>query len=143
VVRFPELGPITAPGHATETDVAGTTEPRAEPVEEIKLSVDSRWDRELLLRLMRQRGLEGYRRKGQRHTTVLVRARPAEIDELWDDFVALSSHLEDRLDSAVQAFVDALQWQGERPRIPADSVEGAAVPDQGQLFPQMPQRREA
>ena len=46
----------------------------AQPPPEIKFSMPDQWQRRLFSALCRRYGLEPYRYKGQRHTTVMVRA---------------------------------------------------------------------
>lgn len=57
------------------------------------------WSRKLFLALCRRYGLTPYRERGQRHTTVLVRAPRTFHDRtLWPEFKALSDELEASLD---------------------------------------------
>ncbi|MBL9023000.1 MAG: hypothetical protein JNL21_12430 [Myxococcales bacterium] len=53
------------------------------------------WSRKLFVALCRRYGLTPYRERGQRHTTVLVRAPRTFHDRtLWPEFKALSDELE-------------------------------------------------
>jgi hypothetical protein len=57
------------------------------------------WSRKLFIALCRRYGLTPYRERGQRHTTVLVRAPRTFHDRtLWPEFKALSDELEASLE---------------------------------------------
>jgi len=57
------------------------------------------WSRKLFIALCRRYGLTPYRERGQRHTTVLVRAPRTFHDRtLWPEFKALSDELEATLE---------------------------------------------
>lgn len=57
------------------------------------------WSRKLFIALCRRYGLTPYRERGQRHTTVLVRAPRTFHDRtLWPEFKALSEELQASLE---------------------------------------------
>jgi hypothetical protein len=57
---------------------------KTKPVPEMKFSMLDRWQRRLFTALCRRYGLEPYRYKGQRYTTVMVRAPLSFVDlMLW------------------------------------------------------------
>ena len=80
------------------------------------------WQRRLFSALCRRYGLEPYRYKRQRHTTVMVRAPRAFIDRtLWPEFVELQAALHSYLNQATERIIreevfgdagDAAEWVG-------------------------------
>jgi len=90
---------------------AGTA---AQPVPETKFSMADQWQRRLFSALCRRYGLTPYRYKGQRRTTLIVRAPRAFIERtLWPEYLELQSALSSYLDEATErsireeAFKDA------------------------------------
>lgn len=56
------------------------------------------WTRKLFIALCRRYGLRPYRERGQRHSTVIVRApRTFQDGTLWPEFCALSNELKEEL----------------------------------------------
>src|ERR1017187_3286696 len=55
--------------------------PKTEPTIEFKFSLPDRWQRRLFSALCRRHGLEPYRYKRQRHTTVIVRVSRSFVDQ--------------------------------------------------------------
>ena len=73
---------------------------------ETKFSMGDQWQRRLFSALCRRYGLEPYRYKGQRHTTVMVRAPREFIDNtLWPEFVELQSALHAYLNEATERII--------------------------------------
>jgi hypothetical protein len=67
---------------------------RSDPPTEYKFSMTDAWSRTLFLALVRRYGLEPYRYRGQRHTTVMVRVSRRFVDTtLWPHFLALDREL--------------------------------------------------
>jgi hypothetical protein len=82
---------------------AGTA---AEPVPETKFSLADQWQRRLFSALCRRYGLVPYRYKGQRHTTLIVRAPRSFIDKtLWPEYVELQSALFSYLSEATERII--------------------------------------
>jgi hypothetical protein len=67
---------------------------RADPPIEYRFSMEDEWSRLLFLSLVRRHGLEPYRYRRQRRTTVMVRVSKGFVDRvLWPEFEALSAEL--------------------------------------------------
>ena len=83
-------------GAATKTEV----------LPEFKFRMTDQWQRRLFSALCRRYGLKPFRYKGQRHTTVMVRAPRAFIDRtLWPEFVELQSALNSYLNEATERII--------------------------------------
>jgi hypothetical protein len=66
---------------------------------EVLYRIEDRWNRRLFTALCRRYGLEPYRERGRRYSTVQVRApRTFHKRTLWPEFLALSKELEAHLD---------------------------------------------
>ena len=95
---------------------------KTELLPETKFSMPDQWQRRLFSALCRRYGLEPYRYKRQRHTTVMVRAPRAFIDRtLWPEFVELQAALHSYLNQATERIIreevfgdagDAAEWVG-------------------------------
>jgi len=82
---------------------AGTA---AQPVPETKFSMADQWQRRLFSALCRRYGLTPYRYKGQRRTTLIVRAPRAFIERtLWPEYLELQSALFSYLDEATERII--------------------------------------
>jgi hypothetical protein len=82
--------------------VAGNTE----RLIEIKFSMADQWQRRLFSALCRRYGLEPYRYKGLRHTTVMVRAPRSFVDKtLWPEYLELQSALHSYLREATERII--------------------------------------
>jgi hypothetical protein len=81
---------------ATQTD---------HPVE-IRFTLSDLWHRRLFTALCRRYRLEPYRYRGQRHTTVVVRAPRSFIDKiLWPEYLQLKDALEEYLNEATERII--------------------------------------
>jgi hypothetical protein len=79
---------------------------KTEPLPETKFSMADQWQRRLFSALCRRYGLEPYRYKGQRHTTVMVRAPRSFIDKtLWPEYLDLQSALFAYLNEATERII--------------------------------------
>ncbi len=73
---------------------------------EIQFSLADQWQRRLFLALCRRYGLKPYRYKGQRHTTVVVRAPRSFVDNtLWPEYLALQEALDSYLREATERII--------------------------------------
>ncbi len=62
--------------------------------EEFKFSMPDQWSRRLFVALARRYGLEPYRYRRQRYTTVMLRVPPGVVNEfLWPEFQELNEAL--------------------------------------------------
>ncbi len=77
-----------------------------QPPPETKFSLADQWQRRLFLALCRRHGLKPYRYKGQRYTTVVVRAPRAFVDQtLWPEYLALQEALYAYLTEATERII--------------------------------------
>ena len=73
---------------------------------ETTFSMADQWQRRLFSALCRRYGLEPYRYKGQRHTTVMVRAPRSFVDNtLWPEFLELQAALHSYLNEATERII--------------------------------------
>jgi hypothetical protein len=79
---------------------------KTQPLPESRFSLADQWHRSLFLALCRRYGLKPYRYKGQRRTTVVVRAPRSFVDQtLWPEYLALSEALHSYLDEATERII--------------------------------------
>jgi hypothetical protein len=78
----------------------------AERAVEMKFKFPDQWHRRLFMALCRRHGLEPYRYRGQRHTTVIVRAPASFIDNiLWPEFLQIKDALNEYLNAATERII--------------------------------------
>jgi hypothetical protein len=79
---------------------------RAQPLPEIKFSMADQWQRRLFSALCRRYGLEPYRYKGQRYTTLIVRAPRSFVENtLWPEYLELQEALHAYLNEATERII--------------------------------------
>ena len=79
---------------------------KTQPLPETRVSLADQWQRRLFLALCRRYGLSPYRYKGQRHTTVVVRAPRSFVDQtLWPEYLALAEALCSYLNEATERII--------------------------------------
>jgi len=79
---------------------------KTQPLPETKFSLADQWQRRLFLALCRRYGLEPYRYKGQRYTTVVVRAPRSFVEKtLWPEYLALQEALQSYLNEATERII--------------------------------------
>jgi hypothetical protein len=84
---------------------------KTQPLPETKFSLTDQWQRRLFVALCRRYGLEPYRYKGQRYTTVILRAPASFVDEtLWPEYVALQRALHAYLNEATERIIREEVW---------------------------------
>ncbi len=106
---------------------------RTEPPVEFRFSLPDAWSKSLFLALLRRYGLEPYRYRGQRRTTVMVRVTRTFADQvLWPEFRELDATLRQHLDSVTQRIIataihgdasDAEERPGAAPRALAHGID--------------------
>jgi len=70
------------------------------------LALRDGWSRQLFVALGRRYGLEPYRYKGQRHTTVLLRVPESFVNNtLWPEYLELSAALNEYLAAATSRII--------------------------------------
>ena len=79
---------------------------RTEPPVEVQCSLPDRWQRRLFAALCRRYGLQPYRYKRQRRTTMIVKAPRSFIDKtLWPEYVQLKKALDEYLNDATDRII--------------------------------------
>ncbi len=79
---------------------------KTQPLPEIKFSMADQWQRRLFSALCRRYGLEPYRYKGQRYTTLIVRAPRSFVDNtLWPEYLELQAALHSYLNEATDRII--------------------------------------
>lgn len=73
---------------------------------EFQFSLPDRWQRRLLSALCRRYGLEPYRYKRQRYTTVMLRVPRSFLDKtLWPEYMQLKNALDEYLNEATERII--------------------------------------
>jgi hypothetical protein len=73
---------------------------------EVQFTLPDRWQRRLFSALCRRYGLDPYRYKRQRYTTVMVRAPKSFIDRtLWPEYIELKGALDEYLNDATERII--------------------------------------
>ena len=73
---------------------------------EMQFSLPDRWQRRLFSALCRRYGLEPYRYKRQRYTTVMVRVPRSFVDRtLWPEYLAIKDALNEYLNEATERII--------------------------------------
>jgi hypothetical protein len=79
---------------------------RTEPAGEFQFNLPDLWQRRLFTALCRRYGLEPFRYKRQRHTTVMVRAPQTFVQRtLWPEYQQLKRALNHYLDEATDRII--------------------------------------
>jgi hypothetical protein len=79
---------------------------QTEPSVEMHFTLPDRWQRRLFAALCRRYGLEPFRYKRQRYTTVMVRAPISFIDTtLWPEYLELKQALDQYLNEATERII--------------------------------------
>ena len=79
---------------------------KTQPLPEMRFSMVDRWQRRLFTALCRRYGLEPYRYKGQRYTTVVLRAPQSFVDlTLWPEYLELQAALHSYLNEATERII--------------------------------------
>ena len=77
-----------------------------EPPVEFQVTLPDRWQRRLFTALCRRYGLNPYRYKRQRYTTVVVRAPRSFVDRtLWPEYLQLKQALDEYLSEATERII--------------------------------------
>lgn len=80
--------------------------PETEKPIEFQFTLPDRWQRRLFSALCRRYGLEPYRYKRQRYTTVMVRVPKSFAEKtLWPEYAELRSALNDYLNEATERII--------------------------------------
>ena len=78
-----------------------------DPPVEYKFSMVDDWSRRLFTALLRRYGIEPFRYRGQRYTTVMARVSKSFVDEtLWPEFVQLDDVLKEYLSDVTDRVIE-------------------------------------
>lgn len=103
---------------------------QSDPPIEYSFTLQDRWSRKLMLALLRRYGIEPFRYRRQRHTTVMARVSKTFVDQtLWPEFIQLSKTLDEYLDHVTERII--------RESIGGDTSEAAARADEGSAAPRL------
>jgi hypothetical protein len=114
-------GERAAAKHVFETLKQKTPE---EAVEDLQFTVADRWARKLFIAMLRRAGQEPFRRRGQRHSTVMVNGRRSfVVDVVWKEFLeaqaTLSEYLAEVTDRVIRETLGEAESEAlERPALP-------------------------
>ena len=87
--------------------------PKSDPLVEMQFKLPDRWQRRLFMALCRRYGLEPYRYKGQRFTSVTVKAPKLFVKEtLWPEYLQLSEALDEYLNEATEKIIREELFRG-------------------------------
>jgi hypothetical protein len=90
---------------------------RTEPLAEYQFKLPDLWQRRLFWALCRRYGLEPFRYKRQRQTTVMVRAPKTFVDRtLWPEYRQLRDALNRYLNEATDRIIQEEIYSGNKPR---------------------------
>jgi hypothetical protein len=79
---------------------------QTEQAVEMQFSMADQWQRRLFMALCRRYGLEPYRYRRQRYTTVLVRAPKSFVNKtLWPEYLELRDALDEYLNEATERII--------------------------------------
>jgi hypothetical protein len=93
---------------------------RRDPPIEFKITLADEWSRRLFLALSRRYGLEPYRYRRQRYTTVMVRVPRSFVDDvLWPEFKELNR--------ALQTYLSEITLKVIREQVYADASEATEI----------------
>lgn len=93
---------------------------RRDPPIELKVTLPDEWSRRLFLALTRRYGLQPYRKRKQRYTTVMLRVPRGFVDDvLWPEFKELNQ--------ALQAYLSEVTLKVIREQVHADTSEAAEI----------------
>jgi len=101
---------------------------KSAPPAEHKFTLHNVWSNRLLVALMRRYGIDPYRYRGQRHTTIMARVPTAFVDEtLWPEFK--------ELDRTLHAYLDEVTARVIKEGIFADSSDAEVRAEPGVGLP--------
>ena len=100
-----------------------------DPPVEFKFSMADNWSRRLFTALLRRYGIEPFRYRGQRHTTVMAKVSKTFVDEtLWPEFLELDDVLEKYLSDITNRVIQEAIYQGSSEA--TERTKPAAIQDQ-------------
>lgn len=99
---------------------------KVEKPSEVRFTFPDQWARRLFVALCRRYGLNPYRYKRQRYTTVMLRCQPSFVDDsLWPEFQQLHAALSEYLNAATDRII--------REEVHRDTTEAEEVEEPARL----------
>lgn len=99
----------------------------SDPPIEYKFSVGDGWSAKLFMALCRRYGIQPYRYRGQRRTTIVAKVSRRFVDEtLWPEFQQLSAVLRKHLDEMTERIIAAAIHEDTSEA--AEAVAGELLP---------------
>ena len=90
-------------------------EQKREQTVEMRFSLPDRWQRRLFTALCRRYGVEPYRYRGQRYSSLMVRVPRTFIDGvLWPEFLEIKKALDEYLNEATERIIREEVFQNGR-----------------------------
>ena len=90
-------------------------EQKREQTVEMRFSLPDRWQRRLFTALCRRYGVEPYRYRGQRYSSLMVRVPRSFIDGvLWPEFLEIKKALDEYLNEATERIIREEVFQNGR-----------------------------
>lgn len=96
----------------------------AEEAADLQFTVQDMWARKLFIAMLRKAGLEPFRLRGQRHTTIMVHGRKSfVVDVVWKQFLeaqrSLTEYLAEVTDRVIKETIGEAEAEAkERPALP-------------------------
>jgi len=108
----------------------GSLQETADAPVEIKFSFPNVWSRRLFLALAERHDLRPYRYRGQRRTTVVLKASRSFVDEtLWPEFERVDEVLARHLSEVTDLFIEhVLSDENHRPAVRTQRIPSAVPP---------------
>jgi hypothetical protein len=101
---------------------------RVEPPVEFRFTLTDTWSRKLFLTLLRRYDLKPYRHRGQRRTSVMVKAPQAFVREtLWPEFEQINAAMQTYLGEVAERIIGEV--------LQGDSSEASEVAEPPKLGP--------
>ena len=107
-----------------------------EPPVEFRFSLSDQWSRHLFVALLRRYGIQPYRYRGQRRTTVMARlSRSFVNDTLWPEFQELQQTLAAYFDALTDRVIEqALEVKADEAEERSEPAQLEPVEHQGSLL---------
>jgi hypothetical protein len=92
-------GAMTAGERAAAQHVFDTFKQKTpdEVSQELAFTVHDVWARKLFMAMLRKAGLEPYRMRGQRRTTIMIQGRKSLVELIWKEFLGANQTLTEYL----------------------------------------------
>lgn len=96
----------TPPNFSGRSTFTQSTQQQGERPIEMQINLPDRWQRRLLVALCRRYGVQPFRYKRQRYTTVMVRAKRSLFEgQIWPEYLELRDALNEYLEQATERII--------------------------------------